>query len=277
MFGRKKKLNIETVDLDNEVQEVADENADIVEETEKNEEDDSNSIISDSSDGIGNNIVEESKEDTTESNDETVVNNEEEHGIKKERLLYIVSDRVSRRFKEYVVDVGLNVEDIFSELESARDSMLLQFEDYRMVIVDTGTGKFTSVTARKELIDMIGIMDEQTSVSIFYTDEALKSEAKVQLGKKYKGIHWCKYEGTPKMVAEIMKLGEDYIGKECNIGGIDRQIEERFKGDEVHTLAGDEKFRYRRELMGVSDIVENTIGGEGDDNEDLLRVYEEVV
>ena len=48
--------------------------------------------------------------------------------------------------------------------------MIMQMQPLRIVVIDSGTGKFITPTIRKDLIDMIGMADEDIDFTIFYTD-----------------------------------------------------------------------------------------------------------
>jgi len=128
-------------------------------------------------------------------------------------VLYIVSDKNYIGTINYFRSFGINVSNIFSKLEDVRDCMLMQVAKSRLVVIDTGTGKFTNVTARKVLIDTIGIADEESKVAIFYTDSAMKSEIDSSIELKDKKIDWFKYKTTADTAANILMLAkkENYV------------------------------------------------------------------
>lgn len=175
-----------------------------------------------------------------------------------ERALYIVTDRKTDKLMKYIDSVGLNVTKVYESITDARNELLLEFDPYRVVVVDTGTGKFTNVSSRKELMDMVGIMDEEARVSIIYTESALKSEAKSILGRRYKEIHWERYKGTPNVVTDIVKLKEIY--KQCKRQeeiSVNSEKEMSYIGMKQKIRQGTEKFNYLNELVSVDELVEN--------------------
>lgn len=128
-------------------------------------------------------------------------------------VLYIVSDRNHMGLINYFRSLGIKVSNVYSRIEDARDSLLMQVAKSRLVIVDTGTGRFTNTNSRKVLIDTIGISDEESRIAIFYTDSVLKSEVDSALSIADKDIQWYKYKTTADLAANILLLNkkENYV------------------------------------------------------------------
>jgi hypothetical protein len=89
----------------------------------------------------------------------------------------------------------------------------MQVEPSRIIIVDTGSGKFTNMSARKALVDLMGICDEDTKISVFYTDSVIKSEVNNSYEVEGKKIEWYKYRSTADIVATMLQHSkkENYI------------------------------------------------------------------
>ena len=128
-------------------------------------------------------------------------------------VLYIVSDRNHMGLINYFRSLGIKVSNVYSRIEDARDSLLMQVAKSRLVIVDTGTGRFTNTNSRKVLIDTIGISDEESRIAIFYTDSVLKAEVDSALSIADKDIQWYKYKTTADLAANILMLNkkENYV------------------------------------------------------------------
>lgn len=131
--------------------------------------------------------------------------------IKKDKHLFVLTDRKVPNLLSYIRNHGVNVSSIFSNIKDARDHMIYQTESCRLVILETGLGKFTSINARKELVDTLGICDDDIEITVFYTDTAVKSEAIESLEVDYKRIMWIEYKSTADVVARLLKLNENYI------------------------------------------------------------------
>lgn len=130
---------------------------------------------------------------------------------KAEMVLYIVTDRPKTNMIKYMRGAGLKVSRIFSTITQATDRLMMQTDPCRLVIMDTGMGKFTSTIERAKLIDMLGIADEDTQVMVFYTDSAIKSDAYDAMETQiYKRIKWFKYASTPEVIARVLALKENY-------------------------------------------------------------------
>ena len=135
--------------------------------------------------------------------------NEPIEPVKYDCILYIVTDRIIHGMVDYMRDCGLNVNNIFDNIETVRNMLLMQFNRCRIVVIDTGSGKFVTPTIRKELIDMIGVNDENLKFTVFYTDSVIKSDAMEALGKAGKSIEWVKYKTTPIVVAAMLSHAEE--------------------------------------------------------------------
>lgn len=129
----------------------------------------------------------------------------------KKIIAYLVTDRPVHGLINYFRECGINISNIYTSIKSARNTILMQTEPCRIIISDTGLGKFTTTRTRQELIDMIGICDENNKVTVFYTDSVLKVDSVKELGKDNIGIDWHKYTGTINMAVNILNYNEEYI------------------------------------------------------------------
>ena len=128
-------------------------------------------------------------------------------------ILYIVADRAQINMVSYCRNYGANVSKVFTNIAEARDNLLMQIEPFRVIVIDSGTGRFTNIGARKELIDLLGICDVDTRITVFYTDSAIKTDVELADEVEDKQIHWYKYRSTPDVVAHILQNSkkEHYI------------------------------------------------------------------
>ena len=130
---------------------------------------------------------------------------------KPKMMLYLVIDKPVEGLLDYFRMSGVNVSNIYSDIGEAKNEVIMQSDPLRIVIVDTGLGKFTTTTMRAELIDMMGISDDQNRTTVFYTDSALKVDTLHTLGKSGKDIDWFKYQSTALVVATLLSYNEEYI------------------------------------------------------------------
>ncbi|MBO5388567.1 MAG: hypothetical protein J6A59_10565 [Lachnospiraceae bacterium] len=146
--------------------------------------------------------------DTSDEGIEDDVNTDEP---KPDMILYIVIDKYIEGLINYMRESGLNVSRIFKNIADARDELIMQTEPYRLVVVETGLGRFTSTSQRKEIIDLLGICtDEDSRASVFYTDSVLKIDVIRELGKDT-NIKWEKYKNTALTVVRLLKLHENFV------------------------------------------------------------------
>ena len=129
----------------------------------------------------------------------------------EDMVLYIISDKKQPGLINYFRECGLKVSNVFSDITTAKNSIIMQSMPTRIVIIDSGMGKFTTATMRSELIDMLGISDEQNRTTVFYTDSALKVDTMSSLGKAGKVIDWIVYSSTHVVAATILNYNESYV------------------------------------------------------------------
>lgn len=123
-------------------------------------------------------------------------------------ILYIVADKANVGMASYCRNYGANVSRVFTNIAEARDNLLMQVEPFRVIVIDSGSGRFTNMGARKELIDLLGICDVDTRITVFYTDSAIKTDVELSDEVEDKKINWYKYRSTPDIVAHILQNSE---------------------------------------------------------------------
>lgn len=158
--------------------------------------------------------TEEEIETDTEISEDSV---ESDNDIPKEQdnkcILYIVTDKYNPGMLSYFRNYGVKVSNIFSNIDDAKDTILMQVGSSRLIILDTGTGRFTNMASRKSLVDLMGICDEDTGISVFYTDSIIKSEVLTTEGVEDRLIDWYKYRSTADVLATLLQKSktETYI------------------------------------------------------------------
>lgn len=199
------------------------------------------------------------KEKAEQNIEENNINEEaQELHVDKSASLYILIDKATNKFKKYIEDCGINATYVYDSIDAARDELFLEYDGYRLAIIDTGTGKFSGVAQRKDLIDLLGIMDDECKASLFYTDDALRQEVKHSTSKMNKDITIQKYRGTTDVVIELMKLGEKYSGSYK--ADVSETSDER--GATVVQADGTEKFMYRHPLDDIKEMCDGIANSE---------------
>lgn len=158
-------------------------------------------------------IEENSDIESREEHSNTENKHSDKENTDKELDLFILCDNATNKFKEYIQETEIGAATVYSDIDKARDELMLEFDAYRLVIVDTGTGKFSGIAQRIDIVDILGMMDDGCTASIFYTDEALRADIKQHIGKNTNKIGMTRYNGTADMILEITRLGEKYTGK----------------------------------------------------------------
>ena len=126
------------------------------------------------------------------------------------RVLCMVIDKPVHGLINYFRECGINISNIYNNIEDVRDALLIETNPCRIIVVETGTGRFATIKARQNIVDMIGICDENNKVSVFYTESAIKTESIRKLGKDKKGLDWYKYKGSLQTAIKILEYNEKY-------------------------------------------------------------------
>ncbi len=153
----------------------------------------------------------------------------------EETVLYVLSERNIHGLKNYAAEHGLDIEQCFTDVEEAKIAMLIESRPTRMIIIESGLGKFISTGARKDIIDLIGICDGgEKKVSVFYTNSLLKGDTLKTTGKKGKELLWFNYRSTLDVIKDTLELKEKYVKQ--NVVDVDIETEKimAYQGREVY-------------------------------------------
>ena len=132
---------------------------------------------------------------------------------KNQYYIYAIIDKDIDGLTQYFRDYGINLSKVFTNIESARNTLIMQTEPTKLIIIDTGSGKFASMSARRSLVDLIGIEDENSDIIVFYSDTVLKNEVSYSTDISEKNIKWVKFKSNPQVLATILqnKNEDEYI------------------------------------------------------------------
>ena len=179
--------------------------------------------------------------------------------------MYVIIDKPIDGMLDYFRNAGLNVSRIFSSIKEARDTVLMQIMKSKMIVVDTGTGQFTNMTARAELIDLLGIGDDENKVTVFYSDSVIRSEVGYSREVEDKQIEWVKYQSTAQVVAYMLstKKDDNYI-KDSEYSNSAKIVENlRCRGVKVDT-SNTENAHLGECQINTSDIISKQTGDSGE-------------
>ena len=140
-------------------------------------------------------------------------------------VLYIIIDKKLQGIVEYFKGLGIEVSGVFYSIDEARRVVLLQPKNSRLVIVDTGLGLFSNINARKDIMDIVGICDENNKITVFYTDTALKTDLNKESNKLNLDIDWHEYKNTAHIAAILLSYNEKYILDDMTFNIDDKDID----------------------------------------------------
>ena len=127
----------------------------------------------------------------------------------EDTVLLFLMERQPPDVKMFFHDKGIDISEVYLDIEEAKIGMLMQSGTCRLVIVESGLGKFTTTSMRAELNDLLGMCDGiYKKVTVFYTDPLIKSDNSKR-GKKSK-IDWENYSGTMPIVQKLVSYKERY-------------------------------------------------------------------
>lgn len=172
------------------------------EESETTNYNNSESEQSDSGNNQGNQEISNSTSEQSDGN-----------SIKREYVLYIVTDKQAEGLLSYFRYYGCKVSKVFTSIKDASEAVVMSMTPCKVVVIETGRGKFTSVSNRKNLMEVLslgaeantGDDDYNNEVEIFYTDSIVKAEAKNSVEFDYRKLKWHNYSTTAVVLATLLQ------------------------------------------------------------------------
>lgn len=131
---------------------------------------------------------------------------------KQKVSLFVLTDKLTPHMMEFARDSGLAVSNIFTSVDDLKSLLMTTFGVTRIVVVDSGTGRFVAPATRKDLIDAIGMADDDVKFTVFYTSNLLKEDAKNTLTDNSANVEWVPYKCTSVCVAVmLLHKAEEYV------------------------------------------------------------------
>lgn len=156
---------------------------------------------------------------------------------KQKVSLFVLTDKLTPHMMEFARDSGLAVSNIFTSVDDLKSLLMTTFGVTRIVVVDSGTGRFVAPATRKDLIDAIGMADEDVKFTVFYTSNLLKEDAKNTLTDNSANVEWVPYKCTSVCVAVmLMHKAEEYV-----YDSVAYADAEKFEGDIMKHVGKDSR------------------------------------
>lgn len=152
-----------------------------------------------------------------------------------ELALIMLVERCIPDMKKYFSKFGIEIEQVYTDIEEAKIGMLIQSGKARIVIVDSGLAHFTTTAMRAEVKDLLGLCDgEDKFGTVFYTDTILKSD-NTKGRKSTNAIDWQEYTGTQGIIEKLKEYKETYISNSQNDTSDEVSAQEilAFKGESI--------------------------------------------
>lgn len=142
-------------------------------------------------------------------------------------------------------DKGFDISELYTDIEEAKIGMLMQSGICRLIVVESGRGKFTTTSMREEVKDLLGMCDGMNKrVTVFYTDSLLKTDNTSKL--KRSKVNWEQYKGTQYIIDTLGTYKEKY--EQVPLRRLKTELETAeealtFKGKIVQEIIGEEENR----------------------------------
>lgn len=178
---------------------------------------------------------------------------EKEQDQEREELLKVNDDVVLLMLTEkelpdmrmFFHNKGFDISELYTDIEEAKIGMLMQSGICRLVVVESGRGRFTTTSMREEVKDLLGMCDGMNKrVTVFYTDSLLKTDNTSKL--KRSKVNWEQYKGTQNIVNVLSTYKEDY--EQVPLRRLKTELEAAeealtFRGKVVREIIGEEENR----------------------------------
>jgi hypothetical protein len=182
-----------------------------------------------------------------------------ENNRKNERVLYIITDREDTGLVNYFRENGVYVGIMDNRLDMVKNMILIESEDMHIVIIDTGMGRFSAVSDRKIIRDIIGISGENAIIDVYYTDELVKEAV-----KNNSSVSVSKYTTMTEITANLLNTAKN---KKIEYKHIDTKQES--KHDASLDIKGikviQKPSRVKRSMMSIKDMQ--------DSNDELIENF----
>lgn len=215
------ELSNDIVDSDETIEESEDdyqEQVDSYDEQETYDDSDSSNYSEEESEATNYNDSESEQSDSGNNQGNQEISNstsEQSNGnsIKREYVLYIVTDKQAEGLLSYFRYYGCKVSKVFTNIKDASEAVVMSMTPCKVVVIETGRGKFTSVSNRKNLMEVLSLGaetdtsddDYNNEVEIFYTDSIVKAEAKNSVEFDYRKLKWHNYSTTAVVLATLLQ------------------------------------------------------------------------
>lgn len=159
-------------------------------------------------------VVEQDEEPVVEQKKQTEEKFDNERSTTlKNYILFIISDKVFSGMLGYFRHYGSKVSKIFSNIEEAKNELMMQVDPCKIVVIDSGTGRFTGMSARNQLLELMSLSDNENRVAIFYTDSVIREEARNHSDIQEKDITWHNFKNMAGVLAVLLQnlKKENYV------------------------------------------------------------------
>lgn len=177
----------------------------------------------------------------------------------KECSLIILCEEIKNGVVDYFADNGIQIKCMFTSISDTTFEVMKSEGDCRIVIIESGTGKFITQDSRHEICDLLGVGSSNAKASVFYSNSALKNTIK----SESKNIKLIEVDFTPytSILTVLNKLSE--YNEIYNVSGgiVDntQELDYEYTGKSVNVAENNFREDFQDEcLLGVQEENENS-------------------
>lgn len=156
--------------------------------------------------------------------------------------LIILCEAVKNGIVQYFADNGIKIRNVLTSIEDTKIEVMTVQGPCRLVIVESGTGKFITQEARRDICDLLGLSDDNTHATVFYTNSAIKTTIRNESkNMKLVDVDYVEYGSMLTVLDKLLEYNETYV-----YGGADDEKESiglEYKGQQLEDILEDNVFR----------------------------------
>lgn len=132
----------------------------------------------------------------------------------KECSLIILCEEIKTGVVDYFADNGIYIKSMFTSISDTTFEVMKAEGNCRIVIIESGTGKFITQDARHELCDLLGVGSSSAKASVFYSNSVLKNTLRSEAKNiKFIDVDYTPYTSILTVLNKLSEYNEVYHDK----------------------------------------------------------------
>lgn len=132
--------------------------------------------------------------------------------IKGECSLFILIDTPNIDLLDMLSDFGYEIAGVYTDPQELDNRLALHTGKFRILIVETGRGVFTTAELKQSISDLLGHSTGGSCISLLYTNEALYLRLKQVSEANNYSLNTQEYNGSLSVHKFLLRFKEIYVG-----------------------------------------------------------------